>query len=65
MKIIARRVYSNPPKHGANIVSTVLNDKDLYKMWLGVIKINIILLKNNLNQIFYKGNLNYVFQNHY
>lgn len=37
MKIIARRNYSNPPKYGADIVSIVLNDPELYKMWLGEI----------------------------
>lgn len=37
MKLIARRIYSNPPKHGANIVSIVLNDPALHEMWLGEI----------------------------
>lgn len=31
--IIIRNLYSNPPKHGANIVKTVLRDPTLYQEW--------------------------------
>merc|ERR1712078_700048 len=31
--IIIRNLYSNPPKHGANIVKTVLSDPALYQEW--------------------------------
>merc|ERR1719199_1822737 len=33
MDIIIRNLYSNPPKHGANIVKTVLSDPALYQEW--------------------------------
>merc|ERR1719291_803618 len=33
LDIIIRNLYSNPPKHGANIVKTVLSDPALYKEW--------------------------------
>jgi len=33
LKILARPMYSNPPLHGARIVSTVLNDQALSKQW--------------------------------
>jgi aspartate/tyrosine/aromatic aminotransferase len=33
LDIIVRNLYSNPPKHGANIVRTVLSDKALYAEW--------------------------------
>lgn len=33
MDIIVRNLYSNPPKHGANIVKTVLSDEALYQEW--------------------------------
>eukprot|EP00659_Diplonema_papillatum_P000410 gene410-587_t len=33
LKTIVRRVYSNPPLHGARIVSTILNDPDLRRLW--------------------------------
>merc|ERR1712070_101463 len=33
LDIIIRNLYSNPPKHGANIVKTVLSDPDLYQEW--------------------------------
>lgn len=39
MKIIGRRTYSNPPLHGARIVSTVLNSPELYQIWLKDIKV--------------------------
>ena len=33
LDIIIRNLYSNPPKHGAYIVKTVLSDPKLDKMW--------------------------------
>jgi aspartate/tyrosine/aromatic aminotransferase len=33
MDIIIRNLYSNPPKHGANIVKTVMSDPALYQEW--------------------------------
>jgi len=33
MDVIVRNLYSNPPKHGANIVKTVLSDPELYQEW--------------------------------
>lgn len=38
LKIIIRPMYSNPPIHGARLVNTVLEDKDLYAEWLVEIK---------------------------
>ncbi|KAI9298276.1 putative aspartate aminotransferase [Neoconidiobolus thromboides FSU 785] len=38
LKILVRPLYSNPPIHGARIVSTVLNDQALYQQWLGEVK---------------------------
>ncbi|KAG1474005.1 hypothetical protein G6F56_000618 [Rhizopus delemar] len=38
LKIIIRPMYSNPPIHGAHIVSTVLNTPELKKEWLGEVK---------------------------
>eukprot|EP00049_Salpingoeca_infusionum_P000585 m.41060 g.41060 ORF g.41060 m.41060 type:complete len:441 (+) comp10508_c0_seq2:94-1416(+) len=35
LKLIIRRVYSNPPKHGARIVSTILSSKELKAKWEG------------------------------
>ncbi|OMP10773.1 Aspartate/other aminotransferase [Corchorus olitorius] len=36
---LARPMYSNPPVHGALIVSTILNDPDLKKLWLKEVKV--------------------------
>jgi aspartate aminotransferase len=33
IKILIRPMYSNPPIHGAHIVSKVLNDKALRQEW--------------------------------
>ncbi|CAO3608384.1 unnamed protein product [Mucor hiemalis] len=38
LKIIIRPMYSNPPIHGAHIVSTVLNTPELKAEWLGEVK---------------------------
>jgi len=35
MKLIARPMYSNPPLHGAALVSTILGDPALKQQWLG------------------------------
>jgi len=55
LKILVRPLYSNPPAHGARIVSTVLNTPDLRKKWLGEVKLmadRIIGMRTQL-----KGNL--------
>jgi aspartate aminotransferase, mitochondrial len=38
IKIIIRRMYSNPPKHGALIASKVLNTPELRNIWLKEVK---------------------------
>lgn len=38
LDVIIRNLYSNPPKHGANIVRTVLSDKALYQEWKDELK---------------------------
>lgn len=38
MKLIARPMYSNPPLHGAAIVSAILGDPVLKKQWFGEVK---------------------------
>ncbi|BDD58287.1 Aspartate aminotransferase, mitochondrial [Monascus purpureus] len=58
IKILVRPLYSNPPIHGARIASTILNDPELNKQWLGEVKgmaDRIIemraLLKKNLEEL--------------
>jgi len=38
LKILIRPMYSNPPKFGASLVSTVLNDPGLRKEWFAEVK---------------------------
>eukprot|EP00828_Plagiopyla_frontata_P045677 TRINITY_DN788_c0_g1_i2.p1 TRINITY_DN788_c0_g1~~TRINITY_DN788_c0_g1_i2.p1 ORF type:complete len:567 (-),score=59.21 TRINITY_DN788_c0_g1_i2:99-1799(-) len=38
LKIVSRRVYSNPPLHGARIVQEVLTNPELYQLWLKEVK---------------------------
>lgn len=33
LTLIVRGMYSNPPSHGARIVSFVLNNPDLFEQW--------------------------------
>ena len=37
LTLIVRGMYSNPPNHGARVVSTVLNNPQLYEEWLLII----------------------------
>lgn len=39
IKIIVRPMYSNPPIHGARIVTEILSDPTLKKEWLGNVKL--------------------------
>ncbi|KAK1923139.1 putative aspartate aminotransferase mitochondrial precursor [Papiliotrema laurentii] len=38
LKIIIRPLYSNPPVHGARLVSAILGDEALYNEWLSEVK---------------------------
>lgn len=38
LKVVIRRLYSNPPRHGAHIASTVLNTPELRALWLKEVK---------------------------
>jgi aspartate aminotransferase len=38
LKICVRTNYSNPPSHGASIVSTILESPDLKMVWIGEVK---------------------------
>lgn len=38
VKILIRPLYSNPPLHGARIVSTILNNQELNSIWLKDVK---------------------------
>merc|ERR1712150_135560 len=51
IKIIIRPMYSNPPIHGARLVTTVLNNESLYADWLVEVKgmaDRIINMRNRL-----------------
>ncbi|RKP20874.1 putative aspartate aminotransferase [Rozella allomycis CSF55] len=39
LKIIIRPMYSNPPIHGARIVSTILNSPEINQEWLGEVRL--------------------------
>jgi len=34
LRTIIRRMYSNPPSNGSNIIKTILGNDELYKLWL-------------------------------
>jgi len=53
LKIIARPMYSNPPIHGARIVSMILRDPDLTNQWRKDVKMmadRIILMRKLLKE---------------
>lgn len=33
IKLLVRRIYSNPPLHGARVISDVLNEPELFSIW--------------------------------
>lgn len=39
LKGFARKMYSNPPKHGARIVKKILSEKALYDQWIKDIQV--------------------------
>lgn len=39
LQMLARPMYSNPPVHGALIVSTILGDQELKTLWLTEVKV--------------------------
>jgi len=45
LKLIARRLYSNPPKYGAQLVDICLSDPELYKSW----KEDLVLMSSRMN----------------
>ena len=58
LKVCVRTNYSNPPAHGANIVSTILNDHRLHKLWLE----ELDYMRNRINSM--RSYFNEVFINH-
>ncbi|CAO3650943.1 unnamed protein product [Cunninghamella blakesleeana] len=51
LKILIRPMYSNPPIHGARLVSTVLNTPELKQLWLDEVKLmadRIITMRTKL-----------------
>ncbi|NLX13210.1 MAG: aspartate/tyrosine/aromatic aminotransferase [Phycisphaerales bacterium] len=45
IKIVIRTIYSNPPAHGAGIVTTVLQDTALNKLWVD----EVAAMRNRIN----------------
>lgn len=40
LQMLARPMYSNPPVHGALVVSTILGDQELKTLWLKEVKVS-------------------------
>jgi len=47
MQILIRGMYSNPPSHGARIVTNILNNKDFLEQW----KNNIVTMSDRIKQM--------------
>ena len=55
LKVCVRTNYSNPPAHGANIVSTILSDNRLYNLWvdeLDYMRNRIKSMRSYFNEVF-------------
>lgn len=55
LKVCVRTNYSNPPAHGANIVSTILSDTRLYNLWLdelNYMRNRIKSMRSYFNEVF-------------
>lgn len=52
---LARPMYSNPPVHGALIVSIILGDPDLKQLWLKEVKVLISYNPSSLLLIYFIG----------
>ncbi len=47
IKLRIRYLYSNPPSHGAQIVATILSDKELKAQWIS----EVAAIRNRINQM--------------
>jgi aspartate aminotransferase len=47
LKLVARPMYSNPPSYGARVVTTVINDPELFNEW----KDNLLTMSGRINQV--------------
>jgi len=47
LKLVVRAMYSNPPSYGARIVTTVVNDPELFQEW----KENLLTMSGRINQV--------------
>lgn len=56
---IARPMYSNPPLHGALIVSTILEDPDLKALWYKEVKVRILSTPCNSQYVLMLVDTNY------
>jgi len=57
LKILARPMYSNPPIHGARLVSIILQDSNLTQLWKKDVKVmaeRIITMRRLLKEQLYK-----------
>ncbi|KAG8657314.1 hypothetical protein MANES_03G061100v8 [Manihot esculenta] len=52
LKLVIRPMYSNPPIHGAAIVATILNDRDMISEWTVELKAMVDRLVNLRGQLY-------------
>ncbi|XP_029645984.1 aspartate aminotransferase, cytoplasmic-like [Octopus sinensis] len=54
LEIIVRRIWSNPPNHGARVVATVLNNPSYYNEWQESVKVMANRIKEMRKQLYEK-----------
>ena len=54
LEIIVRKLYNNPPNHGARVVSHILNNKSFSREWKSNLSLMNIRLKKNRKELYEK-----------
>lgn len=54
LELIVRKIWSNPPNHGARIVGTVLNDPSLFNEWQNSVRVMASRIKEMRQQLYNK-----------
>ncbi|KAJ0024477.1 hypothetical protein Pint_07231 [Pistacia integerrima] len=52
LKLVIRPMYSNPPIHGASIVTAILKDRDMQSQWTNELKIMTDRISNMRRQLY-------------
>ncbi|XP_044463923.1 aspartate aminotransferase, cytoplasmic-like [Mangifera indica] len=52
LKLVIRPMYSNPPIHGASVVTAILKNRDMFKQWTNELKVMTDRISNMRQQLY-------------